>query len=288
MGACQHSGHDLPSGSGQAAILPDAGVGALSLEACACRWDKGRSAQRRRGMARSPPGGRRLAEGGRVDRACSTESTSTSSLGRRRSGRVAIAVDGSVPPPPQAITAATERLPVEADIAYWLDRVKTATGAPLDSAVMRTVDAVTVMSYRDKVSGPDGIAGVGANALRTARARKHPVAWQLKPCTTAEAQLRKSRPSIRTVVARCSECSLAWIDLSGPTLPTRASPFTTTTHGAAWGAELPRPRVRALRGRLLYDGELRRVGQPGSHLRFGCEAPSTSRRRRPAGSSPNC
>jgi hypothetical protein len=67
----------------------------------------------------------------------------------------------------KSMTSATE-LPVEADIAYWLNTVRTPGGVPMDAAVMRHVDAVTIMSYRNKVSGPDGILGVGASAIRTA------------------------------------------------------------------------------------------------------------------------
>ncbi len=33
---------------------------------------------------------------------------------------------------------------------------------------MRSVDAVTVMTYRNRTSGPDGVLGVGATALRSA------------------------------------------------------------------------------------------------------------------------
>lgn len=68
----------------------------------------------------------------------------------------------------QSMTAATT-LPVEADIAYWLNKVRAPGGVPMDVAVMRHVDAVTVMSYRNRVSGPDGITGVGASAIRTAQ-----------------------------------------------------------------------------------------------------------------------
>jgi hypothetical protein len=58
-------------------------------------------------------------------------------------------------------------LPVEADIAFWLDRVAVTEGR-LDEAVLARVDAVTVMSYRTTVTGPDSITGVGAAALDAA------------------------------------------------------------------------------------------------------------------------
>ena len=53
---------------------------------------------------------------------------------------------------------------VEADIAFWLDQV-TVTEGRLDEAVLARVDAVTVMSYRTAVTGPDSITAIGAAAL---------------------------------------------------------------------------------------------------------------------------
>ena len=58
-------------------------------------------------------------------------------------------------------------LRVEADIAFWLDQV-TVAGERLDEAVLARVDAVTVMSYRNTVTGPDSITGIGAAALAAA------------------------------------------------------------------------------------------------------------------------
>ncbi len=66
--------------------------------------------------------------------------------------------------------AADTTLPLEADIAFWLWQVPTASGEPLDQAVMRTVEAVTVMSYRNKATGPDSITDIGAHELATAAA----------------------------------------------------------------------------------------------------------------------
>ena len=66
------------------------------------------------------------------------------------------------------MTTDTE-LPVEADIPFWLDRYD-ADGVPVDRAVMAVVDAVTVMSYRDTVTVPDSVTGVGAPALASAEA----------------------------------------------------------------------------------------------------------------------
>ena len=65
--------------------------------------------------------------------------------------------------------AANCPLPLEADIAHWLHEVPTATGVPLDGAVMDIVDAVTVLSFRNTATGPDSITDVGAHGLATAR-----------------------------------------------------------------------------------------------------------------------
>ena len=58
-------------------------------------------------------------------------------------------------------------LPVEADIAFWLHEIESADG-PLDAALLRLVDAVTVMSYRNTATGPDSITAVGEHALGAA------------------------------------------------------------------------------------------------------------------------
>lgn len=65
--------------------------------------------------------------------------------------------------------AASCPVPLEADIAHWLHEVPTATGDPLDTAVMDIVDAVTVLSFRNTATGPDSITHVGAPGLATAR-----------------------------------------------------------------------------------------------------------------------
>ncbi|MCW2819229.1 MAG: hypothetical protein JWR42_2016 [Marmoricola sp.] len=66
-------------------------------------------------------------------------------------------------------------LPLEADVAFWLETVTTADGRPLDDAVAVLVDALTVMSYRTTATGPDSITAVGAHALATGAARGIPV-----------------------------------------------------------------------------------------------------------------
>jgi hypothetical protein len=60
-------------------------------------------------------------------------------------------------------------LPLEADIAFHLHVVPTATGDSLETAVMRVVDAVTVLSYRNFVTGPDSIIDISASACAEAR-----------------------------------------------------------------------------------------------------------------------
>ncbi|MCW2867736.1 MAG: hypothetical protein JWR20_1924 [Marmoricola sp.] len=66
-------------------------------------------------------------------------------------------------------------LPLEADVAFWLDTVATSAGGPLDDAVAGLVDALTVMSYRTTATGPDSITAVGAHALATGAAHGIPV-----------------------------------------------------------------------------------------------------------------
>ena len=59
-------------------------------------------------------------------------------------------------------------LPIEADIAFHLHEVPGGSGASLEAEVMTVVDAVTVLSYRNTVAGPDSITGVAASALASA------------------------------------------------------------------------------------------------------------------------
>ena len=60
-------------------------------------------------------------------------------------------------------------LPLEADIAFHLHMVPTATGESLETAVMRVVGAVTVLSYRNFVTGPDSITEISASARAEAQ-----------------------------------------------------------------------------------------------------------------------
>ncbi|MGH3362342.1 MAG: hypothetical protein ACRDOM_07765 [Nocardioides sp.] len=65
-------------------------------------------------------------------------------------------------------------LPVEADIPFWFGE-HTHARQPLDVAVMQRVDAVTVMTYRNTVTGPDSITALGRRALDVGRQVGRPV-----------------------------------------------------------------------------------------------------------------
>ena len=69
---------------------------------------------------------------------------------------------------------AATTLPLEADVAFWLWQVPTADGTPLDQAVLATVDAITVMSYRNVATGPNSISDIGAHELASAAAAGKP------------------------------------------------------------------------------------------------------------------
>jgi hypothetical protein len=70
------------------------------------------------------------------------------------------------------VEAATP-LRLEADVAFWLWQVPSASG-PLDAAVLDIVDAITVMSYRNFPTGPNSITDIGAHELATAAAKGRP------------------------------------------------------------------------------------------------------------------
>jgi hypothetical protein len=67
------------------------------------------------------------------------------------------------------VLAADCPLPLEADIAFHMHMVPTATRDSLQTAVMRVVDAVTVLSYRNFVTGPDSITDISASARAEAQ-----------------------------------------------------------------------------------------------------------------------
>jgi hypothetical protein len=59
-------------------------------------------------------------------------------------------------------------LPIEADVAFHLHKVPGDSGETLEAEVMEVLDAVTVLSYRNTVTGPDSITDVAASALASA------------------------------------------------------------------------------------------------------------------------
>lgn len=73
-----------------------------------------------------------------------------------------------------AALAADTTLPVDADISFWLDQL-TIRGQRADEAVLAVVDAITMMTYRDTVTGPDSITGLAAAGLDAAQRAGKPV-----------------------------------------------------------------------------------------------------------------
>ena len=60
---------------------------------------------------------------------------------------------------------AATTLPLEADVPFWLWTLNAADGTPVDAAVLARVDKVTVMSYRNTVTGTDSITDIAARTL---------------------------------------------------------------------------------------------------------------------------
>lgn len=71
------------------------------------------------------------------------------------------------------LTAGTD-LPVEADVSFWLHE-HCVSGRPADEAVVAAVDAVTVMSYRHRATGPDSLTDVATTVLASAGRVGRPV-----------------------------------------------------------------------------------------------------------------
>ena len=74
----------------------------------------------------------------------------------------------------EKLNAATT-LRVEADVAFWYGEVLLPRKQNLADEVLRRVDAVTVMSYRDSAAGPNSVTAVGADFLRRGAALRKPV-----------------------------------------------------------------------------------------------------------------
>lgn len=64
---------------------------------------------------------------------------------------------------------------LEVDLAHHLHEVRTAAGERLDEAVLRVVDAVTLLAYRRRIHGPDGILDLAGPTLEAALAAQRPV-----------------------------------------------------------------------------------------------------------------
>ncbi|GAA3149830.1 hypothetical protein GCM10010466_46090 [Planomonospora alba] len=65
--------------------------------------------------------------------------------------------------------------PLEADVPFWYGTVTTAGGGTLADEVLARVDAVTVMSYRDRATGPGSIMEVGTDMLVRGHRANRPV-----------------------------------------------------------------------------------------------------------------
>ena len=70
---------------------------------------------------------------------------------------------------------AASTLRLEADVAFWYGEVLLPKKGNLADEVLRAVDAVTVMSYRDTATGPGSVTAVGADFLRRGAALRKPV-----------------------------------------------------------------------------------------------------------------
>lgn len=57
------------------------------------------------------------------------------------------------------------RTPIEADVAFWYGEVTLADGRNLATEILRHVDAVTVMSYRDTATGPNSMYDISRDWL---------------------------------------------------------------------------------------------------------------------------
>lgn len=66
-------------------------------------------------------------------------------------------------------------VPVEVDLAHHLHQVRTDSGQPLDRAVLGLSDAVTLLTYRRRVSGSNGLLEIARPTLAAAVARRTPV-----------------------------------------------------------------------------------------------------------------
>lgn len=66
-----------------------------------------------------------------------------------------------------AVRCGKVRTPLEADTAWWFHRIPVADST-LDREVLRRIDAVTVMAYRNRAAGADGTIAIATPQLRAA------------------------------------------------------------------------------------------------------------------------
>jgi hypothetical protein len=85
----------------------------------------------------------------------------------------------------EKLNAATT-LRLEADVAFWYGEVSLPKKQNLATELLRRVDAVTVMSYRDTASGPNSVTAVGADFLRRGAALGRPVRLGVETLPLAE------------------------------------------------------------------------------------------------------
>ena len=110
---------------------------------------------------------------------------------------------------------AASTLRLEADVAFWYGEVLLPKKGNLADEVLRAVDAVTVMSYRDTATGPGSVTAVGADFLRRGAALRKPVRLGVETqplagcayCTFAEEG------------ATALDAALAQIEAAGSTQP---------------------------------------------------------------------
>ncbi|MBB5968033.1 hypothetical protein [Planomonospora venezuelensis] len=76
--------------------------------------------------------------------------------------------------------------PLEADVPFWYHTVPAGPRTTLADAVLARVDAVTVMSYRDTVTGPNSLMDVGADMLARATKAGRPVRLAVETAPLAD------------------------------------------------------------------------------------------------------
>ena len=91
--------------------------------------------------------------------------------------------------------AATCPLRLEVDLAVWLHQVPTASDTPLDEAVMRLVDAVTLLAFRNLPTGPDSIIEIARVSLTRPTGLASRAASPSRPTTSDRNRCSASRPS---------------------------------------------------------------------------------------------